>query len=109
MDPMMGIVGALVITKWSIDLMRDTSSILLDRAVSFDSLRGIRSTIEAEADSRVTDFHVWPIGSHHFAAIVSIVTHYPKSPEYYKELLRGFDNIEHLTIEVNQCQDEPCC
>jgi len=108
MDSIMGIVGALVITKWSHGLLVDTGKILLDRDVNQEAVDEIRTKIETDSDTRVTDIHVWRVGSHHLAAIISLVTHYPKSPDYYKKLLLEFDEIVHVTIEVNQCEGEPC-
>ena len=108
MDPAMGIVGALVITRWSYGLLVDTGKILLDRDVNQETVDDIRARIEADSDSRVTDIHVWRVGTHHLAAIISLVTHYPKSPEYYKKLLQDYDEIVHLTVEVIQGEGEPC-
>ena len=48
------------------------------------------------------------LGSYHDAAIISIVTHLPKPPEYYKDLLVSFEKLEHVTVEVNTCEGEPC-
>ena len=108
MDPIMGIVGALIITKWSYGLLVDTGKILLDRDVNQEAVEEIKSKIEADSDNRVTDIHVWRVGSHHLSAIVSIVTHYPKSPDHYKELLSDYDEIVHVTVEVNVCESQPC-
>jgi cation diffusion facilitator family transporter len=108
MDAVMGIVGALVITKWSHGLLVDTGKILLDRDVNQEAVDEIRSKLEADSDTRVTDIHVWRVGSHHLSAIVSLVTHYPQSPDYYKKLLHDFEEIVHVTIEVNQGEGEPC-
>jgi cation diffusion facilitator family transporter len=108
MDPMMGIVGALVIGHWTYGLLRDTSRILLDGDAGEGGKAGIRKTIEADADNRVTDLHVWRVGSRHFAVIVSIVTHFPKSAEHYKELLRDHRDLAHVTVEVNWCDSQPC-
>ncbi len=108
MDPLMGVVGAAVIMRWSYGLLRDTSKILLDRDVSMKTVSAIYSTIESDSDNRVSDLHIWRIGSNQLAAIVSIVTHYPKPPDHYKSLLAGFKELAHVTIEVNQCQSEPC-
>jgi len=108
MDAVMGIVGALVITKWSHGLLVDTGKILLDRDVNPEAVDEIRSKLEADSDTRVTDIHVWRVGSHHLSAIVSLVTHYPQSPDYYKKLLHDFEEIVHVTIEVNQGEGEPC-
>jgi Co/Zn/Cd efflux system component len=108
MDPSMGIVGALVITRWSYGLLVDTGKILLDRDVNKEAVSEIRSKIESDSDNKVSDIHVWRVGSHHLSAIISIVTYYPKSPEYYKALLADYEEIAHVTVEVNKCDGEPC-
>jgi cation diffusion facilitator family transporter len=108
MDPFMGIVGASLITRWAYGLLRDTGRILLDSGVKQEKIKNILSKIESDSDSRVSDFHIWPLGAHSFAVIISIVTHYPKSPEYYKELLVGFKELKHVTVEVNEVDGDPC-
>jgi cation diffusion facilitator family transporter len=108
MDPIMGIVGALIISRWSYGLLVDTGKVLLDRDVNQEAVAEIRAIIEADSDNRVADLHVWRVGSHHLSAIVSIVTHFPKSPNHYKKLLADYDEIAHVTVEVNSCDSDPC-
>ncbi len=108
MDPIMGIVGAVIITKWAHGLLLDTGKILLDRDVDREDIAEIRNLIEADSDNRVSDIHVWRVGPQHLSVILSIVTHFPKPPEYYKNLLAGNGDISHLTVEVNACEGEPC-
>ena len=108
MDPIMGIVGALIISRWSYGLLVDTGRVLLDRDVNQEAIAEIRSVIEADSDNRVSDLHVWRVGSHHLSAIVSIVTHFPKSPDHYKKLLDDYDEIAHVTVEVNSADSDPC-
>jgi cation diffusion facilitator family transporter len=108
MDPAMGIVGALLITRWSWGLLKDTGKILLDSSVSRDTIDKIQTVIESDADNRVSDIHVWPLGSNHFAAIISIVTHYPKTALHYKSLLSEFSQLHHITVEVNEMPGESC-
>jgi cation diffusion facilitator family transporter len=108
MDPIMGVVGAAVILRWSYGLLRGTGKILLDRDVSMETVATIYSTIEADSDNRVSDLHIWRIGTNQLAAIISIVTHFPKPPDHYKKLLIPFKELAHITIEVNQCESEPC-
>ncbi|MGD9289323.1 MAG: CDF family Co(II)/Ni(II) efflux transporter DmeF [Desulfobacterales bacterium] len=108
MDPIMGVVGALIITKWSYGLLVDTGKVLLDRDVNQEAIFEIKSIIESDSDNRISDIHVWRVGPHHLSVIISIVTHFPKSPEYYKNLLTAYDEITHVTVEVNECESEPC-
>ena len=108
MDPIMGIVGAIIISRWSYSLLVDSGKVLLDRDVNPEAIAEIKSLIESESDNRVSDLHVWRVGTHHLAAIISVVTHFPRPPEYYKKLLSDFDDIAHVTVEVNACEAEPC-
>lgn len=108
MDPVMGIVGAGLISRWSYGLLRESSRVLLDSDVEPHTVDAIRSALEADADNRVADLHVWRLGSHHLSVIVSVVTHFPRPPEHYRALLQGFDEIDHITIEINACEGETC-
>lgn len=105
MDPMMGIVGALVIARWSVGLLRETSAVLLDAEVDTRRRDAIRHAIESAGDDRVSDLHVWRVGPRHLAAIVSVVAAAPCSPAAYKERLRSFPDLAHVTIEVQACGD----
>lgn len=108
MDPIMGIVGALLITRWSYRLLIDTGKILLDRDINQEAVAEIQAKIESDSDNKVSDIHVWRVGSYHLSAIISIVTDYPKPPEYYKTLLADYEELVHVTVEVIKCDDEAC-
>lgn len=103
MDPVMGIVGALVIARWSAGLLRDTSAVLLDAEVAAGRRDAIRSALEAGRGDRVSDLHVWRVGPRHLAAIVSVVASTPRPPSSYKEQLHGFPDLAHVTVEVHAC------
>lgn len=103
MDPVMGIVGSLVIARWSFGLLRDTSAVLLDAEIPAQRREAIRAAIESEADNRVADLHLWRVGPRHLAAIVSVVTDEPNEPSHYKNLLAGFADLVHVTVEVHCC------
>ncbi|MBL6946482.1 MAG: CDF family Co(II)/Ni(II) efflux transporter DmeF [Rhodospirillales bacterium] len=103
LDPLMGIVGAVLISKWSVGLIRDTAHVLLDHQAPEDVCREITAAIEAaDGGASVSDLHVWSIGPGIRAAAISIVSNTPKSPSYYKELLPTDVGLEHITIEVHQ-------
>jgi cation diffusion facilitator family transporter len=108
LDPIMGIVGAVIITRWSYGLLKQTSPILLDASIEKEYQQAIKETIEKDSDNRVSDIHVWKIGANHYAAIIALVTHYPNSTEHYKKLLNEFNKLSHITIEVNECKEVPC-
>ncbi len=105
MDPVMGIVGSLVISRWSIGLLRDTGAVLLDAEVGEARTAAMRRALEAGGDDRVADLHVWRVGPRHLAAIVSVVTSTPRPPADYRARLRDFGDLVHLTIEVHRCED----
>ncbi len=108
LDPVMGIVGAGVILRWAYGLLKESSPILLDGSIDGETLEAMRKTIEASLDNRVADIHVWKVGPADYAAIISIVSHYPQPMAFYKDLLAGFPQLSHLTIELNTCPGEPC-
>ena len=101
MDPLMGIVGAVVISRWSYQLMRDSGRTLLDMNINETLVENIRETIESHGDNRISDLHVWRLGPGQFAAVMSVVTQDPRPPNYYKELLRDFKDLSHVTVEIN--------
>jgi cation diffusion facilitator family transporter len=108
LDPVMGIVGAIVIVRWSYGLVQDTGPVLLDESIDEQYKTFIRQRIENDADNGVTDLHVWRVGPAHYALILSLVTQHPRPPQHYKALLSDLDRLSHITIEVNQCAGGDC-
>jgi cation diffusion facilitator family transporter len=103
MDPVMGLVGSVVIARWSYGLLRDTGRVLLDAELPEERSAEIRAAIELDGDNRVADLHVWRVGPRHLAAIVSVVTHSPRQPDHYKQLLAAQHDLAHVTVEVQAC------
>ncbi|GAB4301878.1 MAG: CDF family Co(II)/Ni(II) efflux transporter DmeF [Methylophaga sp.] len=108
LDPVMGVVGSIIIMAWAVGLVRETSPILLDGSIDQQYQQAIRNRIEADADNRIADFHIWHISPQHYAAIITIVSDHPQSTAHYKQLLADFDRLSHITIEVHQCEDKHC-
>ena len=102
MDPLMGIVGAIMVSRWSIGLLISTSHVLLDRQASVDIQQKVVDGIQKNGDNRVADLHLWTVGPDIYAAIVSVVTEIPKPPEYYKQLIPSEFKFVHVTVEVNR-------
>ncbi|MFH2046734.1 MAG: CDF family Co(II)/Ni(II) efflux transporter DmeF [Pseudomonadota bacterium] len=108
LDPVMGIVGALVITRWSYSLLKETGPILLDKNIEEKQRAEIKTKVESDSDNQISDLHLWKVGPNDYAVVISLVTHFPKSVEHYKGLLKNIHNLSHITIEVNQCMGEQC-
>jgi cation diffusion facilitator family transporter len=99
MDPLAGLIGALVIANWSIGLARDTGSILLDRTPDPQMAEKVRIAIESEGD-KVTDLHLWRLGPGHLGAIVSVATTGAREAAHYRQRLAEFADLSHVTVEV---------
>lgn len=106
LDPTMGFVGAILVARWSLGLIRVTSRVLLDWQADADTISTLRASIENDSTDRVTDLHVWSIGHGVYSAELVVVTHSPQSPEHYKSLINKSLNIAHSTVEVHQCSSE---
>jgi cation diffusion facilitator family transporter len=102
LDPLIGVVGAVVIARWSWGLIRDAGAVLLDAAPNRALDEAIRSKLEVDHD-RIADLHVWRLGPGHNAAIVSLVADHPEPVEHYKERLEGIAGLSHVTVEVHRC------
>lgn len=101
MDPAMGVVGGLVIARWSWSLLQETARVLLDGELSEARRLAMVQAVERDAEARVADLHVWRVGPRHLAAIVSVVSRTPREPAHYRALLAEFDDLAHVTIEVH--------
>lgn len=100
LDPVIGLVGAVVIARWSYSLMRSTARILLDMTPDLDLLDKARAALESDTDE-VTDLHIWRVGPGHFATVITIVSSAPQPPHVYHNRLKGLGPLSHVTIEVH--------
>ena len=101
MDPLMGIVGAALVSRWSLGLLRTTSTVLLDNQGPEHLLSKITQCIEDD-NNKITDLHLWSIGPNIYSVIISVVARTPQPPEYYKDLIPSNLGLVHLTVEVHE-------
>ena len=104
LDPVMGIVGAILVARWSWGLLRDTSKVLLDRQAPKRVRDAVKTAVETRDDDRVADLHVWSIGPNMYAAAISLVADNPQNPDHYRSLLPHDVGLVHATIEVHHCR-----
>ena len=98
LDPMMGIVGAIVIARWSWTLIRDTSSVLLDTADAH-LIEEVRECVEGQGGAKITDLHIWRVGPQAHAAIVCVESDLNQNA--IRERLQPVHELAHLTVEVH--------
>jgi cation diffusion facilitator family transporter len=96
LDPLMGIVGSVVIAVWAWSLMRDTGAVLLD-ATDAAIEAEIRDLVEGPGDAKITDLHVWRVGPGAHSAIISVVG---ATRETICARVKPVHEIEHLTVEI---------
>jgi cation diffusion facilitator family transporter len=99
MDPLAGIVGAVVIASWSYGLIRDTGAVLLDMNPDPRMANHLRQTVESGGD-QVADLHLWRLGPGHLGAIISVITTQRREADYYRARLAHVGSLSHLTVEV---------
>ena len=100
MDPLAGIVGALVIANWSYGLLCDTGRILVAVSADDSMANKVRGTVEGAGD-KLLDRHVWRMGPGHFGAVVSVATSERRGPAFYHRLLQHQQGLSHITVEVH--------
>ena len=105
LDPAMGIVGAILVARWSYGLIKDSSRVLLDRQAENAVTDQIRKAIEGESSDRVADLHCWSIGHGIFAAELVVVSDNPRGASHYKSLIPENLNIVHSAIEIHECEE----
>ncbi|MFL9905717.1 CDF family Co(II)/Ni(II) efflux transporter DmeF [Paraburkholderia sp. RL17-337-BIB-A] len=104
MDPLAGVIGALVIANWSYGLLCDTGAILLDMNPDRRMEENVRNAIEDRGD-KVVDLHVWRVGPGHMSAVVSVATKESKrDSRFYHAVLERFTGLSHVTVEVQPSQ-----
>lgn len=107
LDPVIGIVGAVLVAIWAKGLIVDTGKVLLDREMDHPVVDEIRTAIEIApeaGETRVTDLHVWRVGKRAYACAVSVVTHDATlTPQRIREQLAQHEEIVHVTAEIQLC------
>lgn len=108
LDPVMGIVGAMLVAVWAWGLARDAGRVLLDCEMDHPVVAEVREVIEAHPEwvitTRIADLHVWRVGKGRFAVILGLVTHDPElAAEDVRRELARHEELVHISVEINYC------
>ena len=100
LDPVMGLVGAALVSVWAWGLLRDSGRILLDAEMNAPVVAEVRAAIEQGAvPARITDLHVWRVGRAQYAVVVSVTSN--ETPDYFRRVLAVHEELVHVTVEVD--------
>jgi cation diffusion facilitator family transporter len=103
LDPVMGVVGAVLVTVWAWGLLRDTGKVLLDAEMDTPLVAEVREVIErGPVPARITDLHLWRVGRAKYACVVSLSTASDKDGEYFRRALCVHEELAHVTVEVDK-------
>ncbi|MBI2734149.1 MAG: CDF family Co(II)/Ni(II) efflux transporter DmeF [Aquabacterium sp.] len=105
LDPVMGLVGAVLVAVWAKGLIIETGKVLLDREMDHPVVEEIREVIaelDAHEDSHLTDLHVWRVGKGAYACALTVVTSdKAMTPSLIREALKVHEEVVHATIDVH--------
>ena len=108
LDPVMGIVGAIVVAIWAKNLIAETGKVLLDREMDHPIVAEIRSAVETgpeAGNTRIADLHVWRVGKQTYSCALSLVTQDSHlTALQVRQQLAQHEEIGHATIEIHQYQ-----
>lgn len=101
LDPLMGIVGAVLVSVWAWGLIRQTGRVLLDAEMDAPVVAEIREAVEqGPVPARISDLHVWQVGRGRFACAMEVATAPGVEAEVFHRALSIHEEIVHVTVEV---------
>lgn len=103
LDPVMGLVGALLVALWARGLLRDTGRVLLDAEMDAPVVEEIREVVaQLPVPASITDLHVWRVGKDQYACILGLAARTELSADSVRQALGIHEELAHITVEVNR-------
>lgn len=100
-DPLVGILGAIVVARWAIGLLKQTSSVLLDKSDTSETITRLQELIESDTTS-IEDLHLWQISENEQSLILSLKSSDDKGPSFYHNLVKKVGHFDHITVEIHK-------
>lgn len=101
LDPVMGIVGAFLVSAWAFGLVRDTGRVLLDANMDDLVVEEVREVIaEVDPDARISDLHVWRVGKGKYSVILALESQNGMIPQEFRDALSIHEELVHITVEI---------
>jgi cation diffusion facilitator family transporter len=105
LDPVTGLLGAVLVAIWSKDLIVQTGKVLLDREMDHPVVDEIRQAVEADQSqgrTRITDLHVWRVGKKVYSCALTVVTQDAHlTAAEVRNRISVHEEVVHATIEIH--------
>jgi cation diffusion facilitator family transporter len=99
LDPLVGVLGGVVVLRWSVGLIRQSGMDLLDaHDMSVDRVNLVKK-LEGDG-SKVVDIHLWKLAPGQVGCELIIRRNLEQRSGYYRDLVQESFPIHHLVIEV---------
>jgi cation diffusion facilitator family transporter len=101
LDPVMGLVGTLLVGRWAWSLLRDTGRVLLDAEMDAPVVAEVREVVRGlPQPTTVLDLHVWRVGKGKYACILSLSTAAALDADAVRRALSVHEELVHVTVEL---------
>jgi cation diffusion facilitator family transporter len=108
LDPLVAVLGAVVITRWALGVLKVSAHALVDATASTELRAQVRQAIESDGDAKLADLHVWQVGPDAWSVVASVVADEPLAPAQYRHRLEHLQSLRHVTVEVHRCRGADC-
>ncbi|WP_238455672.1 CDF family Co(II)/Ni(II) efflux transporter DmeF [Azohydromonas lata] len=103
LDPLVALLGAAVISRWAVGVLKVSAHALVDATASTELRTQVRQAIESDGDAKLADLHVWQVGPNAWSVVASVVADAPLQPAHYRHRLEHLQGVRHVTVEVHRC------
>jgi cation diffusion facilitator family transporter len=102
LDPVMGLVGTVLVGRWAWGLLVDTGRVLLDAEMDAPVVEEVREVVRAlPQPTLLHDLHVWRVGKGKYACIVGLSTGAAVDAEAVRAALAVHEELVHVTVELH--------
>lgn len=102
LDPLVGLLGAALVLRWSAGLLKETAGLLLDAGDYRGEIEEIRGRI-GRAGGEIQDVHIWRYSETERSLVLRVKDPQKRSSETFRSYLDGVGPFAHVIIEV--CSD----
>ena len=104
LDALLGIVGAVLVGRWSYGLLKETGKTLLDAEMDHPVVEEVREVIEQLNKSiKITDIHVWKVGKGKFSVILALESADKNlNADMIRQALSIHEELVHVSVEINK-------